>query len=153
MIGTLLLQFVVAVFATLAFGIVFQAPVKQLLLCGITGAIGWIVYFVMTVFFETGVVPACLVATIVLTLFARVLAVRREHPVTVYLLTGIFPLVPGAGIYYTAYYLISGDKAMSGAKGLETFEVAAAIVFGIIFGSAIPQVVFKKLFSKRKPQA
>ena len=61
-----------------------------------------------------------------------------------YLVSGIFPLVPGAGIYYTAYYLISGMPAKCSAKGLETFEIALAIVFGIIFGFSIPETLFHK---------
>jgi uncharacterized membrane protein YjjB (DUF3815 family) len=57
--------------------------------------------------------------------------------------------VPGAGIYYTAYYLITGQAKLFSAKGLETLEVALAIVFGIIFGFAIPQALFQK-FAKTK---
>lgn len=55
---------------------------------------------------------------------ARIFAAARSMPVTVYLLSGIFPLVPGAGIFYTAYYLFTNDRALSSSKGIETFEVA-----------------------------
>ena len=92
-------------------------------------------------------VAASAVATGILTIFARALAVLRKMPVTVYLLTGIFPLVPGAAIYYTAYYLFIGDTAMSSVKAIETFEVAGAIVLGIIFGFSIPQRLFGKLLN------
>ena len=34
---------------------------------------------------------------------------------------------------------------MSGFKGLETLEIAGAIVFGIIFGFGIPQWIFHKM--------
>jgi hypothetical protein len=34
---------------------------------------------------------------------------------------------------------------MFAAKGMETFETAAAIVFGIIFGFSIPQKLFSRL--------
>ena len=95
---------------------------------------------------------ASLVATFILTVFSRTTAVIRRNPATVYLLCGIFPLVPGAGIYYTAYYLIIGDNARFSSKGLETFEVALAIVFGIIFGFAIPEALFHKL-DRRKSYA
>ncbi len=57
----------------------------------------------------------------------------------------IIPLVPGAGIYYTAYYLITKQHALFAQKGLETFEIASAIVLGIIFGFAIPQSLFTKI--------
>ena len=59
---------------------------------------------------------ASLLAVIPLTLLARILAITLRTPVTVFLLTGIFPLVPGAGIYYSAYYFIQGDNALALAK-------------------------------------
>jgi len=155
MIGTLILkfvvQFLVAVFATLGFAIVFNAPFKELHLCGITGAIGWLVFYALLYHTSMHSIASSLIATFVLTLFARSFAVYRQHPVTVYLLPGIFPLVPGAGIYYTAYYLIDGNQALFAQKGTETLEIALAIVFGIIFGSAIPQLLFNKLFTKKTP--
>ena len=64
---------------------------------------------------------ASLLAVIPLTLLARILAMTLRAPVTVFLLTGIFPLVPGAGIYYSAYYFIQGDNALALANGISTF--------------------------------
>ena len=139
-----LIEFFVAMVATISFAVLFNAPKKEILYGGFTGAIGWIVYYITT---QNGThhVFASLIATFCLTLFSRSFAVIRKTPVTVYLLPGIFPLVPGAGIYYTAYYLFIGNNEMFGLKGLETIEIAGAIVFGIIFGFGIPQSVFHKL--------
>ena len=143
-----ILEFIIAMLATISFAVLFTAPKREVVYCGLTGALGWIVYYVMT---ENGInlVLASMVATFCLTVLARCFAVVRKTPVTVYLLSGIFPLVPGAGIYYTAYYLFMGDTAMSGYKGLETLEIAGAIVFGIIFGFGIPQWLFHKLSPKK----
>ena len=142
------LEFGIAMLATISFAVLFTAPKKEVIYCGITGALGWIVYYTMT---QNGLnlVFASMVATFCLTVLARCFAVVRKTPVTVYLLSGIFPLVPGAGIYYTAYYLFMGNTEMSGFKGLETLEVAGAIVFGIIFGFGIPQALFHKLSPKK----
>lgn len=137
------IQFLVAGFATVAFAILFNAPRKDLVFCGFTGALGWIIYYIM-VRFDSSVVLASAVATFFLTIFARTFAVVRQKPATVYLLAGIFPLVPGAGIFYTAYYTFLNNPAAS-SKAIETFEVAGAIVFGIVFGFAIPQELFNKL--------
>lgn len=49
--------------------------------------------------FDMGVVFPSLIATLCLTIMARIFAAARSMPVTVYLLSGIFPLVPGAGIF------------------------------------------------------
>lgn len=142
------IQFIVAIVAVISFAVIFSAPKKALLLCGFTGGLGWIVYYAL-VQLPISNVAASLVATFILTIFARLFAVVQQNPVTVYLLTGIFTLVPGAGIYYTAFYLITGDQAQFAYYGLNTFEVAAAIVFGIIFGFAIPQSIFHKLGYRR----
>ena len=67
---------------------------------------------------------ASLIAVIPLTLVSRLFAILLKTPVTVFLLTGIFPLVPGAGIYYTAYYCI----VISGAKNAALGILAASIM-------------------------
>ncbi len=144
----ILLQFIIAMLATISFAVLFTAPKHEVIYCGFTGALGWVVYYLMTQN-DINLVFASLVATFCLTVMARCFAVVRKTPVTVYLLSGIFPLVPGAGIYYTAYYLFIGNTQMSGYKGLETLEIAGAIVFGIIFGFGIPQRLFHKLSPKK----
>ena len=144
----IILEFIVAMLATISFAVLFTAPKKEVVYCGLTGALGWAVYYGMTQN-DINSVLASLVATFCLTVLARGFAVIRKSPVTVYLLPGIFPLVPGAGIYYTAYYLFIGNTEMSGFKGLETLEIAGAIVFGIIFGFGIPQWLFHKLSPKK----
>ena len=143
----IIIEAIVAMFATISFAILFNAPKKEVFYCGLTGSLAWTIYYGMT---EQGInsVLASLVASFGLTILARAFAVIRKSPVTMYLLPGIFPLVPGAGIYYTAYYLFIGNNEMSGFKGLETLEIAGAIVFGIIFGFGIPQRWFHKLLSR-----
>lgn len=65
-------------------------------------------------------------------------AIRHKAPITVFLLTGIFPLVPGAGIYYTAYYFLRNDRALCTSKGIETLKVAVALALGIAIVCSIP---------------
>ena len=144
----IIIEFIVAMVATISFAILFNAPRKEIFYCGLTGALGWGVYYAMTQNNFNSVLSA-LIATFCLTIMSRCFAVIRKSPVTMYILPGIFPLVPGAGIYYTAYYLFNGNTEMSGFKGLETLEIAGAIVFGIIFGFGIPQWVFHKLFPQK----
>ena len=86
-----IIQFIVALFATLSFAVIFSAPKKELFYCGFTGALGWIIYYIM-VQFDMGVVFPSLIATLCLTIMARIFAAARSMPVTVYLLSGIFPL-------------------------------------------------------------
>lgn len=137
-------QIIVSMVATLAFAILFQVPKNEYVFCAINGAVGWMTYLLCTRQ-GAGVTVASLCAALVLTLIARILSAVRKMPVTVFLITGIFTLVPGAGIYYTSYYLIMNDISQSMAKGIETFKIAGAIVLGIVFGLALPQTWFNKL--------
>ena len=139
-----MIQFIVSLFATLSFAVLFSAPRRELFFCGLTGAVGWMVYIV-SLDLHANAAIANLIATLALTLVARTLSAVRRNPVTVYLLTGIFPLVPGAGIYYTSYYFIMGDMHQFSEYGISTIKVAGAIVLGIIFGFALPQKLFNGL--------
>ena len=147
-----ILQVLAAAVGTLAFAVVLHAPSKEYLFCAMNGVIAWLVYLVM-LDMGAGITMACTAATFVITIVSRILSAVRKNPSTIFLIAAIFPLVPGAGIYYTAYYLIMDDFSAAGAKGLETFEVAGGIVLGIIFGFVIPQAVFTKLAGAKKREA
>ncbi len=126
------------------FAITFNVPKKEYLFCAINGAVSWMMYLIFG-WFGFGVTFACLGASFTITILARVFSALRKHPATVYLITAIFPLVPGAAIYYTAYYLMMDNYPMAGAKGLEAFKMAGGITLGIMFGFGISQAIFNKI--------
>lgn len=141
------LQFFIAAIATVTFAILFAAPKKELVFCGVSGGLAWLVYFIL--YRQSGnVVLGSLVATFVLTILSRILAVARCNPATIYLVSGIFPLVPGAGIYYTAYYLISGMPAKCSAKGLKLLRLPWPLYLGLFLASRFRKHCFIKGNSK-----
>ena len=136
-IGELAAQFFLAGLGTLSFAVLFACPRKTLPFCALVGAVGWLVYEIAVL---CGLEPfaASLLAVIPLTLLARICAIFLKTPVTIFLLNGIFPLVPGAGIYYTAYYFIQGDNALALSNGISTFKIAVALAIGIAFVLGLP---------------
>ena len=136
-LGFLMLQFLIAGAGTLSFTILFACPKRALPYCGLVGAVGWVVYE-LAVLYGMESFAASLLAVIPLTLLARIFAVVLRTPVTVFLLSGIFPLVPGAGIYYTAYYFIQGNNALALSNGISTFKVAVALAIGITLSTSVP---------------
>ena len=126
-ISELTAQFFLAAAGTLSFAILFACPRRCLPYCALVGAVGWLWYELLT-----------LLAVIPLTILTRVFAITQKTPVTVFLLTGIFPLVPGAGIYYTAYYFIQNENALALAKGISTFKIAVALAIGISLVLCVP---------------
>ncbi len=142
-----LYQFLVSFGGTLAFGILFHVPRRQYVACGLTGAAGWVVYMWMMQV-QTSTVVASLVAVLPLTALARLFANRRKAPITLFLLCGIFPLVPGAGIYYTAYYFITNQTDLTVIKGAETIKIAGALALGMVLILSLPSRLFQPLFGK-----
>jgi uncharacterized membrane protein YjjB (DUF3815 family) len=140
-IAKLLLQCAVSFVSVVAFSILFHAPRAQWVYCGLTGMVGWGTYWVLMQY-QSSQVVASLFASILLTLLARIFAVVQRCPTTVYLTGGIFPLVPGAGIYYTVYYFILGDSLRCLEKGVETIKIAAVIAIGLVLVLAIPPDLF-----------
>lgn len=136
-------QAIVALIGTISFSVLFSVPVSEYLYCGLAGMIGWLCYL-GGLGLGLGYAKAIFIGALVLTIFCRFLAVKRKLPLTVFLICGIFPLVPGAGIYYTAYYFITNQHALALTKGLETFSTAVMIALGIVFALAIPHTLFKR---------
>jgi uncharacterized membrane protein YjjB (DUF3815 family) len=137
----MLVQILVSFIATISFAVIFSVPRKEYIFCGLTGAIGWLSYLIFfTAIFS--IVFATFFASIVITVVSRIFAVNRRLPVTIFLISGIFPLVPGAGLYYTAYWIFANEITLATVKGVETFSIALAIVFGIMLVFVIPQKIF-----------
>ena len=143
-----LTQLLAAFLATIGFAILFNAPFKELPIIGMAGGICWLVYLAFAEGLGWHIVLATLIASTVNTLSCRALAVARGCPVTVFLLPGIFPLIPGGRIYYTAYYMFLRDSANCLSNGLTAVEIAAALAFGISLGFGLPQKLFHIFYFK-----
>ena len=148
MISTIILAIVESFLATLAYAVLFNVPKQYYTTCGITGLSGWIVYLAMCQ--VTTVALASFVGTLAVVLISRIFTVRKKCPITIFLVSGIIPLVPGAGIYYTAYYLVTGQMSLAAVKGLEAVKIAFAIVLGIIFVVSIPRDTFQIRYWRAK---
>ena len=148
MITTTILAILESFLATLAYAVLFNVPKRYYTACGITGMAGWLVYLAMCQ--VTTVALASFVGTLAVVLISRILTVRKKCPITIFLVSGIIPLVPGAGIYYTAYYLVTGQMSLAAVKGLEAVKIAFAIVLGIIFVVSIPRDAFQIRYWRAK---
>lgn len=143
-------QALAAFIGTFAFAILFGVPRQQYATCGIIGAIGWAAFLIMTRAGIAGTMVSITFSTILICLMSRMVAVWDKCPSTVYLLCGIFPLVPGAGIFWFTYYLVAEKFRLSMTTGFNAGMAAIAIVLGIILAMEFPQRWFSKLRRKSK---
>lgn len=134
-------QILVAFTGTMAFSVLFSVSPRHYVQCGLVGAAGWAVYLLVLVL-SASPMGATFASATALTILSRFLSVRLKTPTLVFLLTGIFTLVPGSGIFYTAYYLFAGDMQMTVSYGFGTFQTAVAIALGIGVGYSIPAKLY-----------
>ena len=140
MIVNVILNSVFSAIGTLGFAALFGVPKKYYVSCGITGIAGWLTSMAINSF-STATIGSFFAALMVV-LVSRILAVKEKCPITVFLISGIFPLVPGAGIYYTVYYLLTNQWKKAAFQGMQSVQIAFAIVLGIIIVVSIPREVF-----------
>lgn len=143
-------QTLAAFIGTFAFAILFGVPRQQYATCGIIGAIGWAAFLITTRAGIAGTMVSITFSTVLICLMSRMVAVWDKCPSTVYLLCGIFPLVPGAGIFWFTYYLVAEKFRLSMTTGFNAGMAAIAIVLGIILAMEFPQRWFSKLRRKSK---
>lgn len=133
---------------TIAFAVLFNVPKRFYLSCGVTGMMGWMMYCLTVE--KTSAAVASFLGSLVVVLISRMLTVRKKCPITIFLISGIFPLVPGASVYYTVYYLVTNELGEAAQRGLGAVKVAFAIVLGIVFIVSIPREFFQPKYWKQR---
>ncbi len=113
------------------FALIFNIHGPGILICALGGCLAWTAYLI-TEDLTGSVVFANLIGGLIASLYAEIMARIRKFPAIAYLVVAIFPLIPGAGVYYTMNYAVHNDMAMFAAKGMETAAIAGAIALGIV---------------------
>ena len=149
--GELFKQLLAAGVGTAAFSVLFYVPRKYYGFCAACGAWGWLTYFVLEWAGMT-VTEATFFAAAAEVFLSRLFAVMERCPATLFMIPGIFPLVPGAGIYWTAYYVVTDQMDLASRTGFSAVKAAVAIVLGIIFVFEIPQSFFKRVLGRNRTE-
>ena len=132
----MVIKVVGAFIAIYAFAIILETPKKYLWCAGTVSAVGWFVYLLSQNLGINDVMATFLSATsiaVVSHTYARVF----RAPVTVFLVAGILPTVPGAGMYRSAASFIAGDSGMAAQHLINTLGLAGAIALGIFLVDGI----------------
>lgn len=137
---------------TIGFAIIYNVPRKYYIGCGFTGMMGWLIYLFVSSKDYMTTAAASFCGAFVVVLISRMLTVRLKCPITIFLIPGILPLVPGAGIYNTAYFIVTNRFSMAMLKGIESLKIAFAIVMGIVIVVSIPRDVFHLVYWKKRIQ-
>ena len=120
----------------LGFAILFNIHGPGALLCTLGGVIAWIVYD-LVLQGSGNDVAAYFWAALTSSFYSEIMARVRKCPAISYLVVAIFPLIPGAGVYYTMYYAVQGNMDAFASSGMHTAAIAGSIAVGILLASTI----------------
>lgn len=143
------IQLPAAFIGTIGFSALFGAPRRYYLDCGLAGTAGWAVYLLLASAGPTHVVGAAFLGALAVAAMAHLLAVTRRCPVTVFLICGIIPLVPGGGIFWTAYYIITNQLRLAATTGFTALKVTIAIAGAIILAAVLASRLQRKHIKNR----
>lgn len=143
----MIIQVLAAFLAITAFSVVLYTSKKHVVFCGIAGALGWFTYLVLEPFGVSVVMRNFFVALVVAFL-AHIFARSLKAPVTIFLATGILPVVPGAGMYQIAYQMFVGDHEMTSFYLIQTIQIAGVIALAVFLTDS-----FFRIFQREKRPA
>jgi uncharacterized membrane protein YjjB (DUF3815 family) len=126
-----MIQLAAALAGSAGFALLFNARGEKLVWASLGGLLSWGVYLLFGQLYASD--PArYFVAALVLTVYAEIMARLHKAPVTVFLVAGTIPLIPGGSLYYTMAYAVAARWAEALHAGLATLLLAIAIAAGIL---------------------
>lgn len=116
------------------FSVLFNIHGPGMFLCTLGGVVTWAAYLL---FLDMGYddVTAYFFATVIAAAYAEMMARIRKCPAIAYLVVSIFPLIPGASVYYTMNYAVQGDMVSFADQGMRTIAIAGIMAVGMLLVS------------------
>lgn len=150
-----LLQAGLSFLAAVAFGILFNAPRRMLVHCGLVGTVGWLVFSVTQTLAEDQVV-ATFLGAFTIALMSHIFARRRKMPMILFSVSGIIVLVPGATAYNAMRNVVEQDYLMAIELATRALLISGAIAMGLVFAEIIMQIysrLYRRVVKKKYTDA
>ena len=145
---TLISQLFFSFLGCLGFAILFNIHGPGALLCTLGGVIAWLIYLVSIRISGSDLI-AYFWAALGSSFYSEIMARVRKCPAIAYLVVAIFPLIPGAGVYYTMNYAVQGQMETFASSGMHTAAIAGIIAVGILLASTAVRIWNVWKISKR----
>ena len=142
----MIIQMIAAFLAVVFFSITLEVNKKFILFAGISGMIGWITYLICI---KNGVndIISYMFSGIVIALLSYIFSIIFKVVVTIFLIPGILPIVPGVAIYRTVYYLIINDISNTRHYLVQTILISGSIAIAIFLVETLV-IISKKVIKK-----
>lgn len=143
----MILESFAAFVSVLAFSVVIDIPRRYILQAGFVGGIGWFFYLYAYELYDK-VWVATFVAGFVIALIAHIFAKVYKAPVTIFLISGMIPIVPGGQMYRSVYYILMSNEEKAGYYIRESIQVAGAMALAIFITDSLFKYI--RMSTKKK---
>lgn len=132
---------------TVGFSALFRCDKRRVFCNAVGGALVCVIYVVCCYksdsIFLQNFFPALFATT-----YAEAMARVLKAPATPILACSIIPLVPGGKLYYTTYYIVTGQSELFRVSLRETLVIAGGLAVGIICISVIVHEINRHKFKQ-----
>ena len=127
----------------------FNTRYSHAVISGILGVMSYFLYLIIRERLGNEAL-GFFVGTVAVAFASEILAVLMKNPATVFLLSGLLPLVPGGGLFYMMRDAVQKRFTESFNTGYQTVMSAAAIALGVAVVSSVFRIVQAFLRRKKK---
>jgi len=118
----------------IGFSILFNIHDLGVFICALGATLVWVVYGVAETITGSAIM-GYFWGAVFASIYSEIMARIRKFPAITYLVISIFPLIPGAGVYYTMNYAVQGDMERFASQGMYTAAIAGIMAIGILLVS------------------
>ena len=141
------LQCVVCAVACYGFAVLFNIHGPGGLLCVFGGVLTWVTY-ILVLRYTGSDLTAYFWGALIAAVYAEGMARIRKYPAISYLVVSIFPLIPGAGVYFTMNHALQGRMDQFASQGMHTAAIAGIMAVGILLVSTSVRLVTTRRHKK-----
>ena len=143
---SMFMRSIMAGIGTTAFAILFRVAKQHFIDCTILGFISWFLFLTLSSL-QSNVMLSIFISGFIIAIASRILAVKRKCPAIVFLMTSLFPLLPGLSFYRSIYYMLMGQETIAISFAKESFLIAFTIAISIAIVKHIkPPLIPKKTY-------
>lgn len=130
------LQCLFSLIGCIGFSILFNIHGPGTAISTLGGVLSWFLYC-MVARLGCGDITCYFWSALFSSVYSETMARIRKYPAISYLVVAIFPLLPGAGVYYTMNYAVLGQMDEFAREGMHTAAIAGIMAVGILLGSTL----------------
>lgn len=140
---SMFMRSIMAGIGTTAFAILFRVRKQHILDTSILGFISWFLFLTLSEL-QFNVMLSIFISGFIIAIASRILAVKRKCPAIVFLMTSLFPLLPGLSFYRSIYYMLMGQETIAISFAKESFLIAFTIAISIAIVKYIKPPLIQK---------